>query len=165
MATRAVLGTVGKPFGLAGDVYVWLDPDLGDALTPGVRCTAGDDELEVAVVRRHKGRPVVRFVGIDDRIAAERLRDRPLEVDRDTVASEGTIWADDLLGREVVDAAGDLVGVVEDLLDGAAHDFLVVARPDGGEVLIPTVAELVDLTDPVVVHGPPGLTDPAEAIE
>jgi 16S rRNA processing protein RimM len=165
VATRAVLGTVGKPLGLAGDVYVWPDPDLGDALQPGVRCTAGDDELEVATVRRHKGRPVVRFVGVDDRTAAERLRDRRLEVDRDTVDTDGTIWADDLLGREVVDAADQLVGVVDGVLDGAAHDFLVVARPDGGEVLVPVVAELVDLTDPVVVHGPPGLVDPDEAVE
>lgn len=165
MTTRAVLGTVGKPFGLAGDVYVWPDPDLGDALEPGVRCTAGDDELEIAAVRRHKGRPVVRFVGVDDRASAERLRDRHLEVDRDTVTSDDTVWADDLLGREVLDAAGGLVGVVDGVLDGAAHDFLVVARPDGGEVLIPTVDELVDLADPVVVHGPPGLTDPGEAVE
>ncbi len=165
MATRAVLGTVGKPFGLAGDVYVWPDPDLGGALAPGVRCSAGDDELEIAAVRRHKGRPVVRFVGVDDRAAAQELRDRRLEVDRGTVASDDMVWTDDLLGREVIDADGEVVGVVDGVLDGTAHDFLVVARPDGGEVLIPTVDELVDLTDPVVVHGPPGLTDPGEAVE
>jgi 16S rRNA processing protein RimM len=71
---RAVLGTVGKPFGLAGDVYVWLDPDLSDSVIAGLRCQAGARTLEVAQVRRHRGRPLVRFVGVDDREAALELR-------------------------------------------------------------------------------------------
>jgi 16S rRNA processing protein RimM len=165
---RAVLGTIGKPFGLAGDVYVWLDPDLSDALVAGLRCDVGTRTLEVAQVRRHRGRPLVRFVDVDDRDAALELRGQSLEVDRASLTSElGTrpLWADELLGREVVDADGGLVGVVDGVLDGAAHDFLVVARADGGELLIPVVEELVDLTEPVVVHGPPGLVDPEQAID
>jgi len=165
VAACAVLGTVGKPFGLAGDVYVWLDPDLGESLVAGLSCRAGDRTLEVAHVRRHRGRPVVRFVGVDDRDAALELREVTLEVDRATITADtDTVWADEVLGREVVDAAGDLVGVVDGILDGAAHDFLVVARTDGGELLIPVVPELVDLAEPVVVHGPPGLVDPDQAI-
>ena len=166
MAPRAVLGTVGKPFGLAGDVYVWLDPDLSDAVIAGLRCQVGPRTLEVAQVRRHRGRPLIRFVGVDDREAALELRGLTLEVDRASVASDAdTLWVDELLGREVVDATGALVGVVDGVLDGAAHDFLVVARPDGGELLIPVVEELVDLTEPVVVHGPPGLVEPEQAID
>lgn len=166
MAPRAVLGTVGKPFGLAGDVYVWLDPDLNDTLVAGLCCDAGARTLEVAHVRRHRGRPVVRFVGVDHREAALELRGLTLEVDRASIASGAdTVWTDELLGREVVDADGALVGVVDGVLDGAAHDFLVVARTDGGELLIPVVEELVDLAEPVVVHGPPGLVDPEQAIE
>jgi 16S rRNA processing protein RimM len=166
VAPRAVLGTFGKPFGLAGDVYVWLDPDLSDSVIAGLRCQVGPRTLEVAQVRRHRGRPLIRFVGVDDREAALELRGLTLEVDRASVASDAdTLWVDELLGREVVDATGALVGVVDGVLDGAAHDFLVVARPDGGELLIPVVKELVDLTEPVVVHGPPGLVEPEQAID
>lgn len=165
MSSRAVLGTVGKPYGLAGDVYVWLDPDLGDALEPGLRVSAGARDLEVAAVRRHRGRPVVRFVGVADRAGAAALRDMTLEVDRAMVSSSDTIWVDEVLGREVVDSTGAVVGVVEGVLDGHAHDFLRVARPDGGELLVPVVDELVDIAETVVVHGPPGLIDPADAIE
>ena len=165
MARRAVLGTVGKPFGVAGDVYVWLDPDVGEHLQAGLVCDAGGRTLEVTGVRRHRGRPVVRFAGVDDREAALALRGVTLEVDRELVApGDGGVWVDDLLGREVVDRDGTLVGVVEGAMHGAAHDFLVIARPDGGEVLVPAVDELVDLSDPVVVHGPPGLLDPEASI-
>jgi 16S rRNA processing protein RimM len=145
-------------------VYVWLDPDLADALVAGLRCQVGARTLEVERVRRHRGRPVVRFVGVDDREAASALRGVELEVDRATIASDA-IWTDELLGREVVDAGGALVGVVEGVLDGAAHDYLVVARTDGGELLVPAVDELVDLSDPVTIHGPPGLVDPEQAID
>lgn len=165
MPGRAVLGTVGKPFGLAGDVYVWLDPDLRDALAPGLRCVAGGRYLEIAAVRWHRNRPLVRFVDVADRTAAEALRGVALEVDRDHVTAADMVWTDEILGREVVDADGALVGTVEAVLDGAAHDFLSVARPDGGELLIPVVDEIVDLADPVVVHGPPGLIDPAAALD
>ncbi|MBW3606695.1 MAG: PRC-barrel domain-containing protein [Actinobacteria bacterium] len=165
MPARAVLATVGKPFGLAGDVYLWLDPDLGDALTPGLHVTAGTRELEIATVRHHRGRSMVRFVGIDDRASVDALRGVPLQIDRAAVTADDLIWADEVLGREVVDASGALVGVVEALLDGPAHDYLSVARPDGGEVLIPVVDELVDMAEPIVVHGPPGLIDPADALE
>ena len=165
MRPRAVLGTVGKPFGSAGDVYVWVDPDLADTLSEGLRCDAGTRILQITGIRHHRGRPVVRFLGIDDRDAALELRGVQLEIDRSTVASDDVIWADELLGREVTDVGGALVGVVDGITDGAAHDFLVVARTDGAELLIPVVDELVDLDDPVVVHGPPGLTHPEEAVE
>ncbi len=165
MASRAMLGTVGKPFGLAGDVYVWLDADLVDAVLPGLRVSAGARQLEIAAVRWHRGRPVVRFVDVDDRAAADALRDAELEVDRAAVASVDMVWVDEVLGREVVDQSGALVGVVEGVLDGLAHDFLRVARPDGGDLLIPVVDELLDIADTIVVHGPPGLIDPADALE
>lgn len=164
MARRAVVGTVGKPFGLAGDVYVWLDPDLSEHVVVGLVCDADGRRLEVARVRRHRNRPVVRFVGVDDRDAAAELRGVTLEADRADVIADDVIWADELLGREVRDADGATVGVVEGLLDGAAHDFVVVRRPDGEQLLIPAVDALVDLDDPVIVHGPPGLIDPEQAL-
>lgn len=165
MRARARLGAVGKPFGLAGEAYLWLDPDLRGALRPGLRCVAGGRELEITGVRWHKGRAVVRFAAIADRETVAVLRGAVVEVERDDVDVDDMLWIDEILGREVVDIDGALVGVVEGVLDGAAHDFLRVARPDGGELLIPVVDALVDLDDPVVVHGPPGLVDPAEATE
>ncbi len=117
--------------------------------------------MTVVSSRVHAGRRLVRFDGIGNRDAAEALRGLVLSVPRDEVAlDENAFWADALLGREVVDAAGGLIGVLESTLDGHAHDFLVVARPDGGEVLIPAVAELVDLTgERIVVQTIPGLLD------
>jgi 16S rRNA processing protein RimM len=177
-SSLAVAGVVGKPLGLHGEVYVHPDPDVvdqfevgrsyrasrpvaEDAGASGSSTSAGERRMTVVSSRVHAGRRLVRFDGIGNRDAAEALRGLVLSVPRDEVAlDENAFWADALLGREVVDAAGGLIGVLESTLDGHAHDFLVVARPDGGEVLIPAVAELVDLTgERIVVQTIPGLLD------
>lgn len=161
-----VAGAVGKPFGMHGEVYVFADPDLGVEFTPGALFSAGEGSwkglvLRVASSRVHRARCLVRFDGVTDRDAAEALRGTVLLMPRSRVTlPDDALWTEELLGREVVDDGGALVGVVERALDGAAHDYLVVARPGGGELLIPAVAELVDVdVDPIVLHAIPGLLE------
>ena len=121
--------------------------------------------LTVARARDHGGRQVLAFVEITDRDGAEAARGDVLYAPRELVhLDDGDVWVADLLGREVVDADGTLVGVVEAVRDGHAHDYLVIARTDGSEVMIPVVDELVDLNaDPLVVRPVTGLLDPDEA--
>jgi 16S rRNA processing protein RimM len=156
-----VAGAVGKPFGIHGEVYVFVDPDLEVDLTPGSEflTSAQDLPLRVASSRVQGARCLVRFEGVEDRDAAEALRGAVLCIPRAQVTLEAdAVWTADLLGREVVDDDGALVGVVEGALDGTAHDYLVVARPDGGELLIPAVTEFLDVDeDPIVLHTIPGL--------
>ena len=159
---RVVVGVISKALGLKGEVYVRPDPDIAYAFAPGDTFDIpGGRRLTVAAARLHSGRQVMRFVGVDDREAVEALRGTVLEIPRDAVdLDDESFWNDDLLGREVVDDAGTLVGVLESTMDGAAHDYLVVARTDGGEVLIPAVADLVEIQpDRIVVHAIPGLLD------
>lgn len=165
-----VAGAVGKPFGIHGEVYVFPDPDIGDPFRVGNRYLVLRDEssigeLRVASSRDHRGRRIVRFEHVTDRDSAEALRGTVLGLRRsETTLRSDAVWTVDLLGREVVDDDGAIVGIVEGALDGTAHDFLVVARPDGGELLIPAVIELVDIdADPIVLHTIPGLIDDEDA--
>ena len=157
-----VVGVVGKPFGVSGEVYVRPDPDLEHDFAPGTAYELSDgSRLTVDASRVHGNRQLVLFEGVSDRGGAEALRGTQLCLPRDEVGlDEDAIWAADLVGREVQDSAGAVLGVVEGFLDGPAHDYLVVARPDGGEVLVPMVEELVDLDGPaVMVRTIPGLLD------
>lgn len=162
---RVAVGVVGKALGLRGEVYVRPDPDVEHDFAPGQEYPADPAALVVASSRLHSGRQVVQFEGVTDRDAADLLRGTILTVPRDDVdLDEDAYWSADLIGREVVDDAGDLVGVVEQTRDGFAHDYLVVARPDGGEVLVPAVEELVEVTDDrVVIHAIPGLLNDEDA--
>lgn len=158
---NVVVGVVAKPLGLKGEVFVRPDPDVAHEFTVGEAFTIDARRLVVAAARLHSGRQVVRFEGIDTREGVEELRGTVLTVPKEAVElDEDAFWNDDLLGREVVDQNGELVGILEATMDGAAHDYLVVARPDGGEVLVPAVAELVDVQpDQIVVQAIPGLLD------
>jgi 16S rRNA processing protein RimM len=166
---QVVTGVVSKAFGIRGDTYVHPDPDIADEFPVGRTYTvtaAGRDDapdsLTVAVSRLHSGRRLVRFEGVEDRSAAEALRGLVLSLDATEVTlEEDAFWASDVVGHDVVDGDGAVVGVVEGMMDGPAHDYLVVARVDGGEVLIPAVDDLVRIEpDRVVVHPIPGLLDP-----
>lgn len=160
-----VVGAVGKPFGVRGAVYVHADPDVAHDFAAGTTYVLGDGRtLTLRSAHDHGNRRTLEFDGVEDRDSAGALRGAVLTVPRHAVElDEDAFWASDLLGLEVRDDAGDLVGVVESILDGPAHDYLVVARTDGGEVLVPVVEELVDVgTEAVVVHAIPGLLDDSE---
>lgn len=157
-----IVGVIAKPLGLKGEVFVRPDPDVGHEFTAGDAFLAPPDRrLVVEAARLHSGRQVVRFEGVTTREAVEELRGTVLAVPRDSVSlDDDAFWNEDLLGREVVDDSGTLVGVLESTLDGAAHDYLVIARPDGGEVMVPAVADLVDISaERIVIHAIPGLLD------
>lgn len=154
-------GVVGKPLGLRGEVYVHPDPDLADAFGPGATYRAGGRSLTVASSRLHGNRRVVRFEGVEDRDAAEALRGAELVVTREAFdLDEDAFWADELLGRPVVTSEGTPAGTLVGVADGPAHDYLVVRVPDGRELLVPAVDELVEVTaERIVVAALPGLLD------
>ena len=70
---------------------------------------------------------------------------------------EGEYYVTDLIGCEVVDAAGVRVGELVGVEEGPAHDWLVVRREDG-ETLLPMVSEFireVDVAGRRIVVAPP----------
>lgn len=158
---RVVVGVVGRPFGLRGDVYVRPDPDISFRFEPGARLALAGRTLTVAAAHDHAGRTVVRFADVADRAAAEALRGAALTVPRAHLPLDPDVfWTSELVGRQVVDADGQALGVVEGAADGPAHDYLVVSRREGGPAFIPCVAELLTITeDAIVVENLPGLLD------
>ena len=161
-ADLVAVGLVGKPHGLRGEVYVLPDPDFPDPIVAGRKVrTDRHGQMTVQSTRDHSGKLVIRFEGVDTREGAEELRGERLLLPRDEIElDEDGVWVDDLIGREVVTDDGDLVGVLESVTDGTAHDYFVVARPDGGEILIPVVEDIVELDDERIVVRPiPGLLD------
>ncbi len=158
------MGVVRRPFGLGGEVFVHPDPDLAEDFPAGrhyrVEGAAGLAALTVADSWVHRGMQVVRFAEVADRDAAAALRDAVLWRAADAEdLDQDAFWTEELVGRPVVDDQGRSLGTLDGVIDGTAHDYLVV-----GEVLVPAVAELVTVEpERIVVHAPPGLFDPEEA--
>jgi 16S rRNA processing protein RimM len=110
-----------------------------------VREDAGWAEHPVLEHRPHKQGFVVRFAGIDDRTAAERLRGRAIAIDAALLPppAEDEYYWKDLIGLDVLDPAGRWLGKVAGLMDTPGHDVLVVQGTGAADVLIPFVRQIV----------------------
>lgn len=157
-------GEVGKPHGLAGDVYVVVISDDPGRFDPGsVLHTEAGDRLTIEQARRHGDRFLVKFEGCDTRADAERLRG-PLYVaaEQARALDDDEYWHDDLVGLAVVSPDGSEVGRVAAVVSGPAQDLLDVTTPAGSR-LVPVVKEIVVSIDVdggrVVVDPPAGLLD------
>src|SRR5215467_434997 len=149
---QLVVGRVGRPHGLRGDVIVEVRTD-----DPGKRFAAGAvlatdpadrGPLTVAASRWHSGRLLVRFAGCADRDAARALRDTVLSIDSAELAplaDPREFYDHELIGLRVETNMGEHVGAVADVLHHG-QDLLVVdgaGERSGAEILIPFVAEMV----------------------
>ena len=174
---QLVVGRIGRPHGIRGDVIVEVrtdDPELRFA--PGsVLATepAADGPLTIAGFRWHSGRLLVHFAGFDDRDHAEELRGIMLVVDSGDLEDTGDpdeFRDHELIGLSVLTRAGEPVGQVADILHHG-QDLLVIkgdGARQGAEILVPFVAPLVPEIDVaagrLVIDPPPGLLDPDSAV-
>ena len=149
------VGRVVKPHGLRGEVIVDLVSNRPEQrLAPGSVLQSDQGPLEVVSASAHQHRWIVNFAGVGDRDGAEELRDLVLRAEP-LEGEDETLWVHELIGSEVRDRAGALVGSVVAVEANPAHDLLVL---DGG-ALVPMVF-VVSSEDGVVVIDPPdGLLD------
>jgi 16S rRNA processing protein RimM len=162
MSQQVIVGTVGRPHGLRGEVTVRPRTDqIEERFAPGAQLSFGGRVLTVAARNLVQGRLVVAFDGVGDRSAAEALRGAELwATAEDETLAEDEFHDTALIGCSVVDPSGLVLGELVEIHHHPAQDLLVVRTPEG-ERLVPFVSELVPEVDPtrrrVVVNPIPGL--------
>ncbi|MFL6280260.1 MAG: ribosome maturation factor RimM [Vicinamibacterales bacterium] len=161
-----LVGRVARPHGIRGHVVVNPETDfMEDRFRAGRVLLVGPAdrtrEHEILESRFHQGRPIVRFAGVDTMSDAETLsgadlwlRERELEP-----LPDGTFYRHDLVGCEVVDTHGTVVGTVTAVEGSLDRSYLVVDE----HMLIPLVGEIcvaVEIASRRVTVDPPeGLID------
>ena len=110
--------------------------------------------LKVVVAREHGDGVVAQVQDVDDRNGAEALKGARIFVARSSFPTpdEGEFYWVDLIGLQVVNRQGEVLGVVNDLLDTGVHGVLQVQGELGADGkpllrLIPFVAAYVDDVD------------------
>jgi 16S rRNA processing protein RimM len=158
-----LLGTVSGVRGLRGEVRIksyTADPADIAAYGPLWDAAAGTP-YRVRVVSQVKGQVVARIDGIHDRTAAERLQGLDLHAPR--AALPGLVDADefyhiDLIGLEVVDTSGVVLGRVGAVNNFGAGDVLEIVGGPGENLVLPftrTVVPHIDLPARRVTVSPP----------
>ena len=170
-----VVGRIGKPHGIRGEVTVEVrtdEPDRRFAVGTTVRAQRPGGgqtpwpELTVTGSRWHQTTLLLRFEELTDRTAAESARGLLLHA---TVSTEETpddpeeFYDHQLVGLNAEDLDGVALGAVTAVLHGA-QDLLQIRTPDGRDALVPFVAAWVPEVDlpggRVVVADRPGLVTP-----
>ena len=123
-----------------------VDPTRPDPLA-GQRAAKVPRVLRVSKAQEHGDVIVVNSLDIPDRNAAEALRGVRIFVSRASFPTPDTdeyYWID-LIGLNVVNRQGEVLGVVDSLIDTGPHSVLRVIPEGGGEDrLIPFVAAYID---------------------
>jgi 16S rRNA processing protein RimM len=146
------VGWVAKAHGLKGEVSVRLHWPQSRALAEigyAWLCDGTEERrLEVQSARSGGGAMLVKFAGIDDRDAADRLRGARVLVDREALPepADGEYYLVDLLGARVEDPSG-CVGEVVEVRVHASVDAVVI-RTQAGELVEQPLAEpWIDVID------------------
>ncbi|WP_329455413.1 ribosome maturation factor RimM [Streptomyces sp. NBC_01497] len=170
---QLVVARIGRAHGVRGEVTVDVRTDEPEVrLGPGAVLTtdpAAAGPLTIATGRVHSGRLLLRFEGVADRGGAEALRNILLiaEVDPEELPEDPDEFYDhQLMDLDVVLTDGTEVGRITEISHLPSQDLFIVERPDGSEVMIPFVEEIVteiDLEEQrAVIDPPPGLIAPVE---
>jgi 16S rRNA processing protein RimM len=167
---QLVVGRIGRAHGIKGEVTIEVRTDEPELrLGPGaVLATdpATTGPLTIETGRVHSGRLLLRFAGVRDRTGAEALRNTLLiaEVDPEELPEDPEeFYGHQLMDLDVVTADGTEIGRITEISHLPSQDLFIVERPDGSEVMIPFVEEIVaeiDLEEQkAVITPPPGLID------
>lgn len=152
------MGRIWKPHGVRGELKVIPEGDdpermldlktvvLGSAPAAGTPYT-----VEGARMQQTKRGPLVllRLDGVEGRDEAETLRRLKVFALEDDLPAleEDEHYVHDLIGAEVVDPDGEVLGTLASVEETAAHDLFVISRPDGRESFVPVVDAFVRSID------------------
>ena len=130
------------------------------------------ESYEIEGVRYQKDMAILKLKGVNDRNAAEALKDCDVYITEADLRElpEDTFYIRDLIGCRVVNRSGNTeneeeIGIITDVLQNTAQDIYQAKTKTGKEVLIPAVGEFVKEINieekTVIVSLIPGFTDGA----
>jgi len=166
-----VVGRVLRPHGVRGEVRVEVLTAYPERLSEHAwfylaTAEAPDDvsRHRVERIRPHGDIVLVKFVGCEDRDAADELRNMMVKIAVETAVplDEGELYIYQIIGLDAETDAGEWLGKVVEVIETGANDVYLIRGPRG-EVLLPAVRDVivdVDLAErKLLVHLMPGILD------
>jgi 16S rRNA processing protein RimM len=163
-----VIGQIGKPHGVHGEMRVVPYTDLPERFTWLEEVYVGQDRpilVPIEHVRFHKNWVLLKLAGTDDRDAAALFNGQLLLVDESQAIplEEGEYYLYQLEGLSVISDQGLDLGIIVEVMETGANNVFVV-RGEDGQLLIPDTKEIVLDIDfdnaRMTVHIIPGLLSP-----
>ena len=139
------LGRITAPVGIKGEMRVYPYIEDKTRFSAVKKLLVDGKEYRVERVRYQKDMAVLKLQGIDDRNAAESLRNKILTLSRKDIWDnpEGTYFVADLVGMQVSDEAGVPVGTLKSVISNPANDLYEIETAEGRTLLLPAVKAFV----------------------
>lgn len=139
-------GQIVNTHGIRGEVRVLPWADSPEFLLGFRRFFLDGREMSVQSSRVQKTCVLIKFAGVDTVEQAAALREKEISISReDARLPEGSVFIDDLLGMEVTDQHGTVLGKLADVLTMPKNDVYIVRGAE--EYMIPAVKEYVKHID------------------
>ncbi len=149
--TRVCVAQIGAAHGLKGEVRLWsfTEDPAAVAQYGALETEDGSRRLDILHLKAAKDHFVVRLRGVDDRNAAEALRNTKLYIARERLPAtdDGTFYHVDLIGLTAVDPQGADIGEVIAVQNFGAGDIIEIRRADHSTVFFPFTDAVVPEID------------------
>lgn len=139
------IGKIVNAVGLKGEVKVYNYSDSIEIYETAEYVYVGDDKAEIESVRPYRNTVILKLSGISDRNGAEAVKGKELFIDESELPElpEGQYYVRDMIGIEVKDESGSVLGEITDVIQNTAQDIFEIKRTDGRNLLIPNVDEFI----------------------
>lgn len=143
------MGRVAGSYGVRGLIRVRPYSAEPEALAAHRKWRIGAEDYGVEETKVHSGALLARLAGIGTREQALRLKGKAVSVPRAALPEleAGQYYWADLVGLEVVNAQGSVLGVVQGLFSNGAHDVMELTGDRSTRLVpfLPAVVKKVDL--------------------
>lgn len=145
MAEYLRIGKIVKAHGVGGEVYVY--PLTDDAARFSLLTNVFVDinnilkKQKIEYVRIDRNRVTLKFSGVNDRDSVESILNKYILIDRADAVTlpEHSYFISDIIGCEVFEEDGSLLGNITDVLQTGGNDVYIVTDPTGKEILVPAL--------------------------
>lgn len=165
--TLVSVGVVARPHGITGEVKLEVVPAYAEVIVRHLRRVFLGPERQpyrIRSARLHQRAVLLHLEGVRTRNDAETLRGAEVFLHADDLPAlpAGEYYMHELLGLHVLEAETQTeLGELAEVLVTGSNDVAVVRRPDGRELLLPALPDVilsVDLdANTMHVRIPPGL--------
>ena len=148
------IGQIVSTHGIKGEVRLnpWCDsPEFVKKFKTLYRDEKGNNSSKIVSCRPHGNVAVLKIEGVDTVEDAQKLRNTILYMKRSDInLPEGKWFVSELIGCSVLDYDDNNIcyGKIKDIESYTANDVWYIETPDGKEVLIPAIKDVVIKCDP-----------------
>lgn len=159
-ADLITIGIIIAPHGVRGDIRIMPQTDFPNRFMAMDVCYIDGKEYHITSARFHKQFILAKLKEVPDRNGAELLAKKEIQVRRDDLVDlpEGRYYIFDMIGLEVRNTEGQVLGTLTDVLQPGANDVYVVSQegePDQLYAAIEGVIVDIDMVNRIMIVNPP----------